>query len=51
VFTPDGERCRVEFEHGGWNEGNGQDRAKFRDWPVILERFAAVAEGSERSDL
>jgi hypothetical protein len=35
------------FEHGGWNEENKQDCSKFRDWPVILERFVAMAERSD----
>jgi uncharacterized protein YndB with AHSA1/START domain len=35
--------CRVHFEHRGWTEENAADRAKFGDWPVLLERFAAVA--------
>ena len=44
LFTPDGDGCRVVFEHGGWNEENKQDSSKFRDWPVILKRFVALAE-------
>jgi len=47
-FTPDGDRCRVAFEHGGWNEGNKQARSKFQDWPVILARFVALAERLDR---
>src|SRR5829696_4860489 len=28
--------CAVLFEHGGWNDGNGPDRARFSQWPVML---------------
>ena len=44
-FTPHGDGCRVHFEHGGWNDGNGTDRRKFRDWSVLLDRYAALANG------
>jgi hypothetical protein len=43
VFTPVGGKCKVRFEHGGWNQGNAGNRAKFREWPVLLDRFAALA--------
>lgn len=33
----------VSFEHGGWTETNIQERSKFGDWPVILERFEQLA--------
>ena len=45
-FTPVGGGCRVRFEHGGWNEGNAGNRAKFREWPVLLDRFADLANRS-----
>jgi uncharacterized protein YndB with AHSA1/START domain len=48
-FTPNGDRCSVRFEHGGWNEGNASDRGKFSEWPVILDRFAALANGAPAS--
>jgi uncharacterized protein YndB with AHSA1/START domain len=32
---------RFEFEHGGWTEDNAGDRAKFTDWPAILDRYAS----------
>jgi uncharacterized protein YndB with AHSA1/START domain len=39
----------VDFEHGGWNETNAADRAKFTDWRLILDRFAHLAdEGTAR---
>jgi hypothetical protein len=44
VFEPDGPGCVVEFEHGGWTESNVSDRAKFTEWPVMLDRFAALAQ-------
>jgi catechol 2,3-dioxygenase-like lactoylglutathione lyase family enzyme len=37
--------CRVRFEHGGWTAGNIAGRAKFTEWHILLDRFAAVAEG------
>lgn len=41
--------CLVVLDHGGWHPGNVDYRAKFGDWPRILERFAAVAEGGSVS--
>lgn len=32
---------RFEFEHGGWTEENASDRARFRDWTHILDRYAS----------
>ena len=43
-FAPDEEGCLVRFAHGGWTEANGADRRKFGDWPVMLDRFAALAQ-------
>lgn len=43
-FAPHPDGCAVRFEHGGWTDGNASDRRKFGDWPVILARFAALAE-------
>ncbi|MGZ4476127.1 MAG: SRPBCC domain-containing protein [Nocardioides sp.] len=34
----------VHLEHGGWHEGNIQDRAKFGDWHVILASYAALVQ-------
>jgi hypothetical protein len=34
----------VRFEHGGWTAENAEQRAKFRDWPVLLRRFTGLAE-------
>jgi len=43
-FGPDGDGCLVHFAHGGWTEANVADRKKFGDWPVLLDRFAALAQ-------
>jgi len=45
-FADDGDGCDLRFAHGGWTEANAADRAKFNDWPVLLERFAQLAEAS-----
>lgn len=37
--------CRVRFEHGGWTAGNVAGRGRFTEWDVLLDRFAAAAEG------
>ena len=44
-FEALGDGCRVRFEHGGWTAGNVAGRARFTEWPVLLDRFAAAAEG------
>jgi uncharacterized protein YndB with AHSA1/START domain len=36
--------CDVRFAHGGWTEANVGDRKKFSDWPVLLDRFAELAQ-------
>jgi hypothetical protein len=38
--------CTLRLAHGGWTEANAADRAKFNDWPVLLDRFAELAEAS-----
>ena len=35
--------CVVQFAHGGWTEANAAVRKKFGDWPVMLDRFVALA--------
>jgi hypothetical protein len=35
--------CTASLEHGAWTGANAA-RPKFGDWPVILERFAALAD-------
>ena len=48
-FLPDEEEgdaragCTVRFAHGGWTQANAASRMKFSDWPVMLDRFAALA--------
>lgn len=37
--------CRVRFAHGGWTAGNVAGRARFSEWHILLDRYAAVAEG------
>jgi Activator of Hsp90 ATPase homolog 1-like protein len=44
-FEPSDTGSVVRHAHGGWNEDNVADRKKFGDWPVLLDRFAALAEG------
>jgi hypothetical protein len=34
----------VRFAHGGWTDANVAVREKFGDWPIMLERFATLAE-------
>ena len=38
---------RLRFSHGGWTPGNVAGRARFSEWPILLERFVALAEGRE----
>ncbi len=38
-------RTRLRFSHGGWHAGNVAGRARFSEWPIILDRFVARAEG------
>jgi Activator of Hsp90 ATPase homolog 1-like protein len=45
-FTHHEAGCGLRFAHGGWTESNAADRAKFNDWPVLLERFAELADAS-----
>jgi hypothetical protein len=33
----------LQFAHGGWTVENARDRAKFGEWPLLLDRFAALA--------
>jgi uncharacterized protein YndB with AHSA1/START domain len=35
--------CAVEFAHGGWHPGNAPFRAKFGEWRLLLDRYAALA--------
>jgi Activator of Hsp90 ATPase homolog 1-like protein len=39
-----GSGCTLRFAHGGWTEANASVRKKFSDWPVMLDRFAALAD-------
>jgi uncharacterized protein YndB with AHSA1/START domain len=40
----DGVGCTVRLSHGGWTQANADVRKKFRDWRVMLDRFAALAD-------
>jgi hypothetical protein len=40
-----GTGCSFRFEHGGWRTSNAAARARFGDWPMLLERYAALAVG------
>ena len=44
IFEATADGCSVHFEHAGWTEANSAQRAKFGDWPLLLRRFAALAE-------
>jgi hypothetical protein len=37
--------CAFRFEHGGWSRTNLAVRQRFGDWPVMLDRFVALADG------
>jgi len=43
--------CRMRFAHGGWTAANVTDRARFSEWDILLDRFAAVAEGRPVPDV
>jgi hypothetical protein len=32
----------VRLSHGGWTEASAEAREKFGDWPVLLDRLAAL---------
>jgi Activator of Hsp90 ATPase homolog 1-like protein len=36
--------CTLLFAHGGWTRANSTAREKFGDWPILLDRFAALAD-------
>jgi catechol 2,3-dioxygenase-like lactoylglutathione lyase family enzyme len=47
-FTDGGDgTTRMRFSHGGWTAGNVAGRARFSEWPILLDRFVARAEGRE----
>jgi hypothetical protein len=47
LFEPgeQGAGCSFRLEHGGWSRSNVTVRQKFGDWPVMLDRFIALADG------
>ena len=44
-FAPIDEGTRMRFSHGRWTAGNVAGRARFSEWPILLDRFVAYAEG------
>lgn len=44
-FDPAPGGTRVRFSHGGWTAGNVAGRARFSEWPFLLGRYLAYAEG------
>jgi hypothetical protein len=42
----DSSGCTVRFAHAGWTEANAAARPKFTDWPIMLDRFAALADST-----
>ena len=46
TFEPAAGGCSVRFEHAGWTAANADQRARFREWPLLLRRFAALADAS-----
>ena len=44
VPGPTATGCTTRFAHGGWTDANAEARAKFGDWPLLLDRFAGLAE-------
>lgn len=46
-----GAGCTMRFVHGGWTAGNLAGRARFTEWRILLDRFAAVAEGRTVPDV
>jgi Activator of Hsp90 ATPase homolog 1-like protein len=42
--------CAVRFAHGGWTEANAAARKKFGDWPLLLDRFAELADAGGQED-
>jgi hypothetical protein len=47
-FAPgeNGAGCSFRFEHGGWTETNVTARRRFGDWPTMLGRYVALADGT-----
>jgi hypothetical protein len=41
----------MRFAHGGWTSANVAGRARFSEWDILLDRFAAIAEGRPVPDV
>jgi hypothetical protein len=48
AFEPRDAGCIVRLAHGGWTEANVGAR-EFGDWPVLLDRFAALAVPGDKA--
>ena len=46
TFEPDSDGSVLRFSHGGWTPDNVGARSKFGDWPMLLARFATIADGT-----
>ena len=51
TFEPHLRGCRFHFAHGGWTAANVAGRARFSEWSILLDRFAAVADGQPVPDV
>lgn len=47
TFRPDEDGTLVHLAHGGWTSHNAGHRGKFTEWPQLLARFAALAQGRD----
>lgn len=43
-LVPHGDGTTLLFEHGGWHPSLAQVREKFGEWPVMLDRYVALAD-------
>ncbi len=50
-FTARRGGCTMRFAHGGWTAANVAGRARFTEWNILLDRFAAVADGRPVPDV
>jgi len=46
-FVGDESGTTVSLTHAGWSPQHGEDRAKFTEWPQLLDRFAAMVESAQ----
>lgn len=43
-LVPSPQGTTLLFEHGGWHPSLAEVRQKFGEWPLILDRFVALAD-------